>query len=159
MWQGTRADAGQSANRPKREAMALPAVRARARGGISPSTRSRGLRIFMTARVGRTGSDEQRRDCRVRPDSTGAGSYAGSARRRIALLCNGLQHREVDRGLGRERGDWRHDAVQGGRRVDLGDNRSACWVRWRRSDTCRAGSSHVGQWVKCSATEIHVSVV
>jgi hypothetical protein len=52
--------------------MALPAVRARARGGISPSTCSRDLRIFMTASVGLTGSDEQGRDYRMRPDSAGA---------------------------------------------------------------------------------------
>jgi hypothetical protein len=60
--------------------MALPAMRARARRGISPSTRSRGLRIFMTARVGRAGSDEQGRDYRVRPDSAGAGSVSRISR-------------------------------------------------------------------------------
>jgi hypothetical protein len=53
--------------------MALLTIRAQAHGGTSPSTWSRGLRIFMTGRVGRTGSDEQGRGYRVRPDSAGAG--------------------------------------------------------------------------------------
>src|ERR1700730_10094695 len=74
LWQGTPADGGQSANRPKRAAMALPAMRARPRRGISPSTRSRCVRMSMTAKVGRAGADEQERDYRVRPESAGAGS-------------------------------------------------------------------------------------
>ncbi len=55
LWPRTRADAGQSANRPKRAAMALPAMRARPRRGISSSTWSRCVRIFMTARYGGAG--------------------------------------------------------------------------------------------------------
>jgi hypothetical protein len=59
---GDSADAGQSANRAKRAAMALPAVRARALGGISSATLRRCLRISMTARAGRAAADEQERN-------------------------------------------------------------------------------------------------
>jgi hypothetical protein len=49
-------------------------MRARARGGISPATQSHCVRMSITtARVGRARVDEQGRDCRVRPDSAGAG--------------------------------------------------------------------------------------
>ena len=76
--------------------MALPAMRARARGGISPATQSHCVRISITtARVGRARSDDQGRDYRVRPDSAGAGSYPRSAERRIAPLCSGLHHRDM----------------------------------------------------------------
>jgi hypothetical protein len=49
---GAPADAGQSANRPKRGAMALSAMWARPCCGVSPSTWSRCVRISMTARYG-----------------------------------------------------------------------------------------------------------
>jgi hypothetical protein len=75
--------------------MALPAMRARSRGGISPSPRSRGLWIFMTARVGRSGADEQGRNYRVRPDSAGAGflSRISWAPDRTALQRNASRER------------------------------------------------------------------
>jgi hypothetical protein len=76
--------------------MALPAMRARARRGISPSTRSRGLRIFMTARVGRAGSDEQGATIVFGPTRLVQGPYPGSAGRRIAPPCNELHHRGID---------------------------------------------------------------
>lgn len=40
---------------------------------------------------------KQGRDYRVRPDSAGAGSYPRSAAHRIAPLCNGLPHRDIQR--------------------------------------------------------------
>jgi hypothetical protein len=52
LWQGTPADAGESANRPNRAAVALSAMRARPRRGISSSTWSRCVRISMTAPYG-----------------------------------------------------------------------------------------------------------
>jgi len=82
-------DAGQSANRPKRAPVALPAMRARPRRGITSPTRSRGVTLHDRT-VRRAGADEQGRDHRGRPDLAGAGSYPGSAGRRIASFCNGL---------------------------------------------------------------------
>jgi tetratricopeptide (TPR) repeat protein len=46
----------------------------------------------MTAKVGRTGADEQGRECRVHHEWAGAGSYPRSAAHRNALLCTGLQY-------------------------------------------------------------------
>jgi hypothetical protein len=84
--------------------MALPAMRARPRRGISPSTWSRCVRMSTTAKVGRAGADEQGRDYRVRPDSAGAGSYPRSAGRRIAPLCYRLHHgRIITAGRGPDR--------------------------------------------------------
>ena len=65
-------------------------MRARPCRGISSSTWSRCVKMSMAAKVGRAGTDEQRRDYRVHPDSGGAGSYPRSAGRRIARLCNGM---------------------------------------------------------------------
>jgi hypothetical protein len=75
--------------------MALPAMRARARGGVSPPTSTGCQRISMTARVGRAPADEQERDHRVRPDSTGAGPIpdqpgAGSHRFATSCIAGGL---------------------------------------------------------------------
>jgi hypothetical protein len=74
--------------------MALPAMRARARCGVSSSTWSHCVRIITTARVGRAEGSEQARDGRVHPDSPGAASYPRSAAHRIAPHCNGLPHRD-----------------------------------------------------------------
>ncbi len=90
MWQGTPADAGQSANRPKRTAIALPGMRARPRRSLSPPTWERCVRICMATRVGRAGACEQEHNYRVHPDSAGAGSYPRSAARRIAPVCTRL---------------------------------------------------------------------
>jgi hypothetical protein len=59
--------------------MALPAMRARPRRGISSSTWSRCVRISISGRVGRVGADEQGRNYRVRTDSVVAGSHRRSA--------------------------------------------------------------------------------